>query len=127
MVENRALKLFKVPAYKIDLADGKFIWCTQQAKCDLTIVTKRKKITLNNVLMNVLPGPPSPILIGRVELRRVNLPDMWTLLDRVIQAPSTVPSASANESAFMTSDPLWEWKNRRAALVKDEVDSLKKV
>ena len=100
------IKLISVPAYQIDLADEKFINCNQQAITDMTLVTPGAKATLHNVTMNVLPGPPSPLLIGRVELARLQLPGMWELIQRAILKPGYMSGKPLNETAFKASDPL---------------------
>ena len=122
--ELPGLKLVDVPQYYIDLADGKLVSCTQHAIADITVVTPTTHALLRNVTMNVLPGPISPVLIGRSELLSLQIPDLWDLIEKSCQNKGSPSPKRARQTAFKASDPLQGWRDRRAELVKGEDDSL---
>lgn len=122
--ELPGLKLVDVPQYYIDLADGKLVSCTQHAIADITVVTPTTHALLRNVTMNVLPGPISPVLIGRSELLSLQIPDLWDLIEKSCQNKGSPSPKRARQTAFKASDPLQGWRDRRAELVKGECDSL---
>jgi hypothetical protein len=64
------------------------------------------------MLFNVVPGPPALILIGQVELRQMDIPTLWSLIEDAIRR-------GAVHKAQKASSALKDWKQRRIALSKD--------
>ena len=121
--DHPGLKLVRVKPYQIDLADGKVTTCTHRAYADVTLVTPGNRMLLQNVQLNVLPGPPSSFLIGRAELDRLRLPCLWTLIGRAVQR-TKIAAKPIKENAFGARDPLQEWRDRRTKYAQGEADSL---
>jgi len=120
---SSSLKLLKVDPYEIDLADGNSIKCSHKASADITIVTPSGKAVLKDVLINILPGPAAPFLLGQSEMRRLRCQGQWQVVEDAI-SKLNASSGSKRDSAFGTTDVLDKWRQRRIDLAKDEVDSL---
>ena len=79
-----------IPTYQNDLMDGKCINCNEQAFTDMILITPSAKANLHDVILIALPGPPCPLLIGRVELACFKLPGMWELIEHAIRKSSYI-------------------------------------
>ena len=78
-------KIKPVAEYSVELVDSTLIKRQTRVLTDLTLITPVGQAKLEQVLFNVVPGPAAPILIGQVELRRMGIPTLWSLIEDAIR------------------------------------------
>ena len=116
-------KILKVPPYTVGLADGSVTTSNTKVGATLIVVTPYGRCNLTNVIFNVIPGPAQKLLIGQSELKRMGIPNIWSLIDDAVK---TGTKHKQIENAKQTVE-LDNWKKRRLAQEKDEPDCIQAV
>ena len=104
--------MITVPEYRVRLANGAVSTSKTLAIADLTLVSLAGAAKLPQVHFNVIPGRVAPLLVGRIELRRLGIPILWDLIDQRITEERSNKIAHTAKAA----DELDDWRRRRLAL-----------